>query len=389
MKATLRIISSLLIFCVSLVFWGCANQNADSGWISRTGWYGSMSNTGYYYTNKTDFLYYVDFKSNVNVSLCQKVGCTHKDSGSCEAYLKTERVLFWGDHLYYLADDIYGTHLYRRDATGQSLSAIGTLCEDIMQEERDIQINIVDTLITNGFLYYYAMVSKMEQTEDGLSTVGYRDVIRRIDLVSGKETTIVESQDSRLEMYGVRGQEILYSSVLMPEGLMGENAAELLKNTTTKMIIRNMESGEERLLFEKHRDVFEFSTAFVDGKLFYLRLDGDQRINIIYDVDTGEETELPTGFLTVIDNRYALLRNKEFHYTLLDMQKDQELPVALENAALSVYCAADHGVIFKYSDRTAAEEKKKLLRYAYVTSEDLADGLQESDFIVFYQTEIG
>ena len=170
---------------------------------------------------------------------------------------------------------------------------------------------------------------------------------------------------------------------------MGENAAELLKNTTTKMIIRNMESGEERLLFEKHRDVFEFSTAFVDGKLFYLRLDGDQRINIIYDVDTGEETELPTGFLTVIDNRYALLRNKEYHYTLLDMQKDQDLPVALENAALSVYCAADHGVIFKYSDLTAAEEKKKLLRYAYVTSEDLADGLQESDFIVFYQTEIG
>ena len=389
MRVIFRMLAVVLCACLLLCLFGCRKPDADAGWMSRTDTYGSMSDTGYYYTDKSKFLYYVDFQSNVNVSLCQKVGCTHDDADTCEAYLGTERVLLWSDHLYYLANDTYGTHLYRRDATGQNLTTIGTLCEDIMREEQDISINIADTLIASGYLYYYAMVNKMERTENGVNSVSYKDVIRRIDLASGKETSVVESGDSRLELIGIRGQELLYSSILLPEGVTEENASELLANTTTKLILRNVDTGEERLLFEKHRSQYQGLSAFIDGKIYYLYYNGSEKYNAVYDVDSGAQTELPSGFLSVINSRYILLRDKDFHYTLLDMQKNQEIPVAVENAYLSIYCASNQGVIFKYSDRKAMDGQKRLSRYAYVASDALADGLQKSDLIVFYQTSMG
>ena len=389
MRFVSRTLFALVFLCLLLCLSGCVKQNADSGWVSRTNWYGSMSDTGYYYTDKTKFLYYVDFQSNVNVSLCQKVGCAHSNTGDCEAYLGTERILFWGDHLYYLADDAYGTHLYRRDATGQNLTAIGTLCEDLMREERNISINVVDTLITNGRLYYCAIINKMERDEGGAHSVSYRDVIRYIDLTSGKETTVVESADSRLELIGVREQEMLYSSIIMPAGLTEDNASELLANTTIKIIIRSIGNGDERLLFEKHRSQFHSSVGFTNGMLFYLYYTENEICNVVYNVDSCKEESLPSGFLSVINNRYVLLRDNTFRYTLLDIQKDQQLPVDLMNANISVYCSANQGAIFKYSDRKVEEGQKKLLRYAYIASDALADGLQESDLIVFYQNNMG
>lgn len=388
MRVIFRMLAVVLCACLLLYLFGCKKQEAGSRWQSHTGWYGTMSDTGYYYTNKTRYLYYVDFQSNVNVSLCQRVGCTHDDADTCEAYLGTERVLLWSDHLYYLANDTYGTHLYRRDATGQNLITVGTLCEDIMQKEQDISINIVDTLIANGYLYYYAMLNKMERTETGVNSVSYKDVIRRIDLVSGKETTVVESEDSRLELIGIRGRELLYSSILMPEGITEENVSELLANTTTKLIIRNLDNDEEHLLFEKHRSQYQSLVDFVDGKLYYQYYNNSERYNAVYDVDSGEETELPAGTLSVMNGRYILLRDNQFCYKLLDMQEDQELPVTLENANLDVYCASDLGAIFKYSDRRATDGKK-LLRYAFISLDALADGIQESDLTVFYQYNLG
>lgn len=388
MRVIFRMLAVVLCACLLLCFFGCKKREAGSRWQSRTGVYGSMSDTGYYYTSKTRYLYYVDFQSNVNVSLCQKVGCAHNDSGDCEAYLGTDRVLLWEDHLYYLANNAYGTHLYRRDATGQNLTTVGTLCEDIMQEEQDISINIVDTLVANGYLYYYAMINKMERTENGVNSVSYKDVIRRIDLATGKETSVVESGDSRLELIGIRGQELLYSSILLPEGVTEENASELLANTTTKLIIRNLDTDEERLLFEKHRSQYQSLVDFVDGKLYYQYYNNSERYNAVYDVDSGEETELPSGFLSVINGRYILLRDNNFCYKLLDMQENQELPVTLENANLDIYCASDLGAIFKYSDRRATDGKK-LLRYAYVASDALADGIQGPDLTVFYQYNLG
>ena len=386
MKKVCRILSLVLVL---LLLTGCTNQVSSTGWVSRTGWYGSMSDTGYYYTTDYGVLNYVDFMSSINVSLCQKIGCAHDDSSICEAILDSDRILLWQDHLYYLDDDQYGTHLYRRDATGQSLATVGTLCADIMEKERNISVKVVDTLISNGNLYYYASISKGIQTEEGTHFADAQDVIRCMNLENGKETTIADNLDSRLELFGIRGQDILYSSTLLPEGLTDDNASELLKNTTTKLLLKNMKSGEEKLLFEKHRSEYSSSTAFVDGKLYYLYYEGDERCNAVYDTDSGKETRLPFGWLSVINNRYALIRNRDFKYTLLDMQKDRQLPVALENAMLSVNCASDLGVILKRSDRKAEEGKKKLRRNAFVPMSALEDGLQESDLIVFYQISIG
>ena len=382
-------ISFLLVLCVAFLLFGCAERHNSTGWVSRTGWYGSMSDTGYYYTTDYGILSYVDFKSSINVSLCQKIGCAHDDTETCEAILDSDRVLLWQDHLYYLDDNQYGTHLYRRDATGQSLATIGTLCADITEKERNISVDVVDTLIADGYLYYYASISKGIQTEEGTNYTGTQDVIRCMDLSNGKETTIVESTDSRLELFGVQGKNVLYSSLRLPEGLTDENATELLENTTTKLIRKNMKTGEEKQLFEKRRSEYGSSIAFDGGKLYYLYYEGDERCNVVYDVDSSKETRLSAGWLSVISNRYALVRDRDFNYVLLDVENDIRLPVSLDNARLAVQCASSLGVILNRTDRTTEEGVGKFRRMAFVPLVALEDGIQESDLIVFYQISIG
>lgn len=385
----------LLVLCVGL--FGCNTARDDRSWGSADVYKGAFSDTGYFYLAE-GYLYYADFAAGVNISLCPKVGCKHNNELTCEGWVGSaeEQMFCYGDKLYYLVYDMYGTHLYRRNLDGTGLATVATLCEDHLKELENCHIKFEKKVVSGGYLYYTAEVRAYESVNNELTNKYLYTLLMQLDLKTGKEKTIL-MRYSGITLVAAKGSRIRY--------ILGDNIGEVdisdlsaLKEAYKKTMIQMVEldtvTGKEKVLFEKSKYDFFSLVSCSGNKLIYLTYESEDDytgIYRVYDISTGKDAFFYEGAINnLIAGRYSL--SKDPHdpkqYVLLDLENGKELPCHSFYDSGCVYrlvSASDEAVILRRYPRPENGVGNITEQvYSYVPVAALEDGLQETDFIDYY-----
>ena len=402
MKTTSRqlVLFLSVILCLSLL--GCGKQSVISGdWVPAVLQDGCFSDTGYYFLSAEGLLHYTDLSSGTTVNLCPKVGCNHEDSETCEGYLdpKGNTMYFWNDGLYYLGNDIYGTHLYRRNADGTALSKVLTLCEDYMEDLGQINISIERTAAVDGFLYYDASLSVF--SSNGSEQIGedVASVIRRIELRTGKEETLLEDKENNLQLLCARGDGVLYSSVkqldLNDYPTQEDHIAEAVKQTY-RTYQWSAETTQSTLVFEE--SISECSPHYYQlggNKILYSNTAYENDVltytYYTYNLSTGAYTQMYHGLIDILlAGRYRYSRaslQQRDQWVLEDLESGKQLPCIQfydGNCYIRLKCASEKGAVLTRQSKDGGERI-----YFYIPTEALADGLQLEDCLDFYAENAG
>ena len=382
MKNILRICALFLLLCLLPA---CA-ENAANG-SKRLHCSGVFSESGYYYAEYPSILKYTDLSNGTTVYLCQKVGCNHTDPELCEAYIGSEgekKLFFWNDGVYYQVNDQHGTQLCRRNADGTGLSVVATLCKDYMEEDKEIDCKFQDGIILDGKLYYYTAVYAIVETEPSIFTSeNIFDLINCVDLRTGKEETLVKKDGGRLHLAGIQDGVLYYE-----ETDMGDTSAENYTDTMGELPSRlkryNLSTGETDTVFEKKLDDFRGLEAIIGSKVYYLDTTAEGKVYRCYDMKDGADTQIATGHVTILNERYLLRRsqNKDWDWELVDMQKEKTLPCFFFGQRLSVMNMSDQGAVFDLKEYVDGKHTGKHT-YFYASFQSLADGIQEEDCVFF------
>lgn len=392
-----RIMALILAVLLLLGASGCDAWRDNEGWTSADAYKGAFSDTGYYYLAE-GFLYYADFATGINISLCPRVGCKHNDELICEGWIGSaeEQMFCYGDKLYYLDSDTYGTHLYRRNLDGTGLATVATLCDDYLKELENCHIQFLKKVVSGGYLYYTAEVRAFESVDNVVTGKYLCTLLMQLDLKTGKEKTLLK-RDNGISLVAAKGSRIRYivGDSIGEEDISDPDALkEAYKNRIKQAVELDVATGKENILFEKSKYDF-FSLEYYSGsKMIYLTYESEDDstgIYRVYDISTGKDAFFYEGAINnLIAGRYSLSKdpNDPKRYVLLDLENGKELPCHSFYDSGCVYrlvSASDEAVILRRYPRPengVGDITEQV--YSYVPVAALEDGLQETDFIDYY-----
>lgn len=402
MKNVTRCLLAALILALCLPLAACGEKPAASGdWVPAVQQKGCFSDTGYYFLSSEGLLHYTDLATGTTVSLCPKVGCNHEDPETCEGHISGSgrNMFFWNDGLYYFESDAYGVHLFRRNADGTALSKVLTLCEDYMEELGQVNVSIQFAVAVDGLLYYEAELSSFADSGSELTAEDVASVIRRIDLHSGKEETLLEDKENNLQLLCARADGVLYSSVkqlhLKDYPTQEDYFAESGKQTC-RFYQWSAKTKQSTLLFEKtvsegspHQNqlggnkILCSNSAFENDVLTYTYY--------TYDLSTGEYIQMYHGLIDIlIAGRYRYSRasmGQRSEWVLEDLESGKQLPCVQfydGNCFIRLHCASTKGTVLTRQSKDGGERI-----YFYIPTAALADGLQLEDCLDFYTENAG
>ncbi len=138
----------------------------------------AISEMGYYYIID-DILYFYNINSDVNMPLCSKGNCKHKDK-DCDAYVNSinaqtanfscncmeKKLFYYNNHLYCIeitADRDY--YLYQYNTMFSDKKCIARLAS--VKEEQSMVTNARACLISNGYFYFYTSTMDEQYAQKG------------------------------------------------------------------------------------------------------------------------------------------------------------------------------------------------------------------------------
>ena len=397
MKVFMKAVAVLLVFLQVMGLCACAKkEEVSSEWVGvEETRQGAISDTGYYYLNNQNLLYYVDFQRGINVCLCNKAGCPHgtttvpEDLSECEALLPTafgwiSTMFYWNNCFYYMEHDQYGRSLYRRNADGTGEAKVATLCEKYMEEDSEIEVDVYCFTVAGNYVYFYAAIKAVVQTEVGVFTNQNKlTALLRLDLRTGKEEILTECYESNkgLRLVAVRNDSAIYSLASFPDvDYSAENYNTLYAQCPVQILQWNADTGESKVLVEKTRAELGDTILYMGGS-FYCCPGNDQ---YSIDLETGKLTQVvANGSLQILNADVGIGHNNETgDFQVKDLKTGKELPNAYEAYLLQIVCASNDMLIITYlvenDDRTKDEH------FVFVAPQSLSDGLQEEDTTEFY-----
>ncbi len=392
MKTVKQVVTCLLLFCLFCGLSAC-NKQTDPGsdWIWAYQQRGAFSDKGYYFVG-SGFLQFVDTTSGARVCLCSKVGCLHDQepdhriSENCEAFLAGAHMLtplfFWDDHLYYILQDHYGTHVYRRDATGAGLETVATLGEKYIEDQKEVTVS--SYAVIDGFLYYSARVEGSIPAADGGNIVQrISDYLGRLELQTGKEEILLEKNDVHITLSAVKSNEVLFYTAGVPDAdFKDPNYRQKFLKMPATLQHWDGKTGQVRTLFEKTIQEFASVNIIEDDKLYYAGTSDSGYGVHTYDLNTGKQDVVGPDVLRHIGKGYALKYDPDKEqWRLYNLNTKKELPNAV-NKGFMIEAISDIGFVMR---RTVDAGSAGHLRvFSYVKYVSLADGLQEEDLLDFY-----
>ena len=397
MKTVKRIFTCLLLFCLLCGLSACSKRtDTGSDWVWAYNQRGAFSDKGYYFL-ASGFLRFVDTTSGVSVCLCSKAGCLHdqepdpRKSESCEARLIGSSMItplfFCNDNLYYILRDQYGSHLYRRDATGANLETVATLGEKYIEDQRDVTVYAY--AVADGFLYYSADVDGSVRTGDGGNMVQWiSNYLGRLDLQTGKEEILLDKSDVYITLCAVKGNEALFHTAGIPDAAYDDpNYRRLRLEMPATLQHWDGTNGQVRTLLEKTVQEFPGVNIVDNDKLYYTSSLESASGVYTYDLHTNKLEAVQLDGLRHMGNGYALSwdADKE-QWRLYDLNTKKELFNALNNEGFVVMTISNEGVVIKRTveDHNAGDQQI----YSYIKYASLADGLQEQDLMDFYSQSV-
>lgn len=390
-KKVFVLILAVLMLCSLTACSETPPETEDWVWVRDQHISGAISDTGYYYIQKS-ILHYFDFAANAGAVLCSKADCLHKDE-NCDAYLQglmTKPLYFYNDRLYYF--DQAEPVLYSRNATGMDLKKIGTVGEQYMKEKKSVAI--ANCAVAGGYLYYQADVTaEVVEEDDSITTKLERKYIGRIDLATGKDEILIEqildNPLQKLILCAVQKNGILLSRWEGMEEMDRNDPAyiDAIGKIPVTLEYWNGNTGETEVLFRKTIKECASINMVSDGKVYYKTLSHLDAENAgytySYDLNTGkEETVCAMNARAYLGGSYVQCIDPETKKSFIyDMATDEKLPYEL-GISQYVHNVSGKGYVLSLSD----EEK---IRYYYVTKDSLADGLQETDLQFMYAQKMG
>ncbi len=138
----------------------------------------AVSETGYYYIID-NILYFYNINSDINMPLCSKSNCKHKDN-SCDAYVNSinaeladfscncmeGKLFYYNNHLYCIeitADRDY--YLYQYNTVFSDKKCMARLAS--IKEEQRMVTNAGACLISNGYLYFFTSTMDEQYAQKG------------------------------------------------------------------------------------------------------------------------------------------------------------------------------------------------------------------------------
>lgn len=398
MKTVKRIVTCILVLCLFCGLSACNKQtDVGSDWVWAYNQRGAFSDKGYYFLASGGFLRFVDIASGMSVCLCSKAGCLHdqeldsRKSENCDARLigatQITPLFFWSDNLYYILEDQYGSHVYRRDATGADLITVATLGEKYIEDQRDVTVYAY--AVSDGFLYYSADVDGSVRTEDGGNMVQWiSNYMGRLDLQTGKEEILLEKNDVYITLCAVKGNEVLFHTAGVPDADYDDpNFRQIRLGMPATLQCWDGTTGQVRTLLENTVRKLP-GISIVDGdKVYYSITSEDEYSVYVYDLNTDKQEFVGHDTLRYLGKGYALKRDSEnepWHLYNLDAKK--KLPNELADKSLVVTTVSNAGLVVRYT--MVSNEAVGRQTYSYIKYTSLADGLQEEDLMDFYSQSV-
>lgn len=398
MKTVKRIFTCLLLFCLLCGLSAC-NKQTDIGseWVWAYNQRGAFSDKGYYFLTSGGFLRFVDTTSGVSVCLCSKAGCLHdqepdhRKSESCEARLIGSTMItplfFCNDNLYYILRAQYGSHLYRRDATGANLETVATLGEKYIEDQRDVTVYAY--AVADGFLYYSADVDGSVRTGDGGNMVQWiSNYLGRLDLQTGKEEILLDKSDVHITLCAAKGNEALFHTAGIPDAAYDDpNYRQLRLKMPATLQHWDGTKGQVRTLFEKTVQEFPGVNIVDNDRLYYTSSLESASGVYTYDLHTNKLEAVQLDSLRHMGNGYALRwdTDKE-QWHLYDLNTKKERPNVLKDKGFVVMTISNEGFAIKRAVEDDNGGNQQI--YSYVKYVSLADGLQEQDLMDFYSQSV-
>lgn len=361
-----------------------------SNWISRQDQSGAMSCTGYYYLTKDGFLYFADRKSGTSIRLCSDVACLHEDEPDpmvreeCEAFIggtSLTPMLFYDDHLYYILEDGYGTHLWQRNAVGMEEKKITSLGK----EYTDKQYSILPFYyaISGGYLYYDASVNGLEELEPNVfqaTDEGY--YIGQIHLATGKERILCYSKTEAYTLLACREEGVLIFTTKIPDAEYGtEEHEEQVQNNSHQLQYYDCGSGEISLLFDKPAKEFNAPTTLIGSKVIYYNQDRNSSC-YYYDLTDGSCGTFNEGALVKLTDRYVIHTDRKTNArSVLDLETGTSLPYDMSSPVRVEDNTGDY-LVLSYAKKESNGDRFR--HYLFVELNTLSDGLQLTDGLEFY-----
>ena len=391
---------AVILACLLLFTASCSKPTGEaedgSKWTNRDTWLtsGTASEQGYYYLQEDHFLSFFDFASQKSVCLCDKTGCTHRDS-DCRAYMlfaTPTRMFFYNDSLYFFEARQDGLKLTRRDADGGNYEEVLTLMEG--KQEAETTLDLADYRVCGNLVYYVGSVLK--NPGDGwLEGISY---LYQIDLDAGKEKLLCEIGEDGGALVAVRkGQVLLQQNLEKPAQEFGEdyNSEEYLSSFPHRVLMWEENTGELTTLLEDNRWNLLGALAAWDDSYYVIRWDETHETNYVerrsFD---GSETETVFSPGCKISN-YSIPSDNLLSLILEGTRKGLSIPNFEEtnfsflSEGDNILYAAKEGYIvqrvLEYEgdlDATASVTKTAL---SYLSFEDAEAG--RKNFVDFYIQE--
>ena len=359
------------------------------GWakmIKHTVWPGAFSANGYYHTNQNGCLQFLDLSNGVDVPLCSKPGCSHTRN-SCDGHLGIISFLFYTDgYLYYDKGDLYGDHLYRRNADGTGEEKVVTLGEQYISSKTEI--HLMRIVPVGDVLYYSVEVRGVERDETGAAFVEkIYETVNRVDLNTGEDEELFRTSKSECALIAAQEDKLLYLEVMNYE-FDESGSLEAMQNTPTYLKCWSEETGKSHVLLEKPYKYLTGTTMVVGGKVFCNA--AREYGNYTYDLvsKTYEKAELwnGAGGLVVLNDAYIYSgRDKVFYNTQTKTSIPNELTIDMLSMYIEVTSEAAFSMKIHIRDENRTDKGKGTI-FVCVRIDALADGLQDSDLMMYFKT---
>lgn len=376
-----------------------ASKLEDGGWVGTRSFSTSsvFTEDGYYYIMDGS-LFFLDVSNGINIPLCNKIGCKHIDMGyesgnplSCEALITNGNIAgFYDGHLYFARYEEEGYVLYRRNADGTGEERLLVLCEEYVAAQKAVDFPAF--FMGDGYLYYQANIISVSVPQPGVEAGEISEVvIMQLDLRTMKEATVISFvAESSISLTAHRRDALIYiDQYFDPEyytlDIFDPKRDELTQESIYKVYFMDVSTGEKTLIMEKPwADNFGIILISGDTMLYRIR-EGEEYITYSRDLKTGEDKQLYNGDIAYLNEDYCftfILEGETEKYTLMNLKTGQLLPTAYQAITLYLHDIGDKGIIL--IRRVTQDDSSRVRIYSYIAFADLADGLQEEDFVDFY-----
>ena len=394
-----RILALILTVLLLLGTVGCAEEppatiapitdwDDGSSWV-MTRFYSTsaLSDEGYYFP-VDGMLYFADTSNGIAVCLCSKPGCLHEkgspqEQDLCDAKLNGTNLpmFFWNDHFFFLGNDEYGLHVYRRNADGTAQTIVADIGSRYVKERKALQIN--DSAFLGDYFYYSAQVTSLVLEEGVENVVVDLTYIGRLNLKTNKEEILVTVDHEATQLAAVcpKGVLIQYSEDT-EAGYEDEDFFEQRLNAPSYVQFYDFETKETTTILTRTYQDLQSVSAVRGSKLYYIRSVENGGGIWEYDMKTGSDRKVSnTGGGSQIDGR-LVFKQVDGISVLYHLPTGQFLPTAFAGEHLKAVCVSKDAVILTRKLFEGGRSTRAV--YCYVKLADLADGLQEEDVLDLY-----